>query len=244
MTSNTPREPPLYGFILVVSAAGIALQIVLMRVFSVTQWHHFAYMIISIAMLGFGAGGTLLSLAGHRLRGHETGFLFLTSFLLPICLPACYTLSQQVPFELYQLVSQPRQWVYLFLLYLTLAVPFALISICITLAFLIVPRAVTRLYAASMIGSGLGALGLMGSLYIVSPSRLPFLLAVAAAFGHILLWRRTKRGWVSGAAQLLALAVLAVSGNAARLRISEYKPLSYALQLPDARILEERYSPL
>jgi len=244
MTSTTPQKPPLYGFILVVSAVGIALQILLMRVFSVTQWHHFAYMIISIAMLGFGAGGTLLSLARHRLSGHETGLLFLVSFLVPICLPACYTLSQHVPFELYQLVSQPRQWVYLFLLYLTLAVPFALISICITLAFLIVPGAVARLYAASMIGSGLGALGIIGLLCLASPSRLPFLLAVATALGHILLWRRTKRGWVSGGAQFLALAVLAVSGNAAPLRISEYKPLSYALQLPDARILEERYSPL
>lgn len=244
MTSDNPHGYPLYGFIVIISAVGIAFQIVLMRVFSIAQWHHFAYMTISIAMLGFGAGGTLLSLTRPRLRGHETGLLSYVSFLVPIGIVACYVLSQHIPFELFQLTTQPQQCVHLFLLYLILAVPFALVSACIALAFLIAPGAAARLYAASMIGSGLGALGIMGSLYLVSPSRLPFLLAIAAVFSHILLWGATKRGWASGITQLLILAIAAISGNASPLRISEYKPLSYALQFPDARILEERYSPL
>lgn len=244
MAPNSPHGYPLYGFIVIISAVGIAFQIVLMRVFSIAQWHHFAYMIISIAMLGFGAGGTLLSLIRPRLRGRKTGLLFWGSFLVPIGLVTCYALSQHIPFELFQLTTQPRQCAYLFLLYLILAVPFALVSACIALAFLIAPGAAARLYAASMIGSGLGALGIMGSLYLVPPHRLPFLLAFAAALGHILLWGETKRGWVSGVAQLLVLATVAISGNAVPLRVSEYKPLSYALQFPDARILEERHSPL
>ena len=44
------------------SAAIIAFQLVLMQLLSIVQWHHFAYMVISVAMLGFGAGGTVLSL--------------------------------------------------------------------------------------------------------------------------------------------------------------------------------------
>ena len=45
-----------------VSAAIIAFQLVLMQILSYVQWYHFAYMIISIALLGFGAAGTFLTI--------------------------------------------------------------------------------------------------------------------------------------------------------------------------------------
>ena len=42
------------GFI---SASAIAYEILLMRLLSIVQWHHFAHMIISLALLGYGASG-------------------------------------------------------------------------------------------------------------------------------------------------------------------------------------------
>ena len=44
------------------SASLIAFQLALMQLISAVQWNHFAYMVISIALLGFGASGTLLTL--------------------------------------------------------------------------------------------------------------------------------------------------------------------------------------
>jgi len=41
-----------------VSAAALAYEILLTRLFSIIQWHHFAYMMISVALLGYGAAGT------------------------------------------------------------------------------------------------------------------------------------------------------------------------------------------
>ena len=46
----------------ILSAGIVAYEIQLMHFFTIVQWHHFAYMVISIALLGFGASGTLLSL--------------------------------------------------------------------------------------------------------------------------------------------------------------------------------------
>jgi len=43
------------------SGAIIAYQIILMQILSIVQWHHFAYMIISVALLAFAAAGTLLT---------------------------------------------------------------------------------------------------------------------------------------------------------------------------------------
>ncbi len=39
--------------VFLVSALILAFEIVLMRSFSITQWHHFAAMIISVALLGW-----------------------------------------------------------------------------------------------------------------------------------------------------------------------------------------------
>ena len=36
---------------------------------SIVQWHHFAYMIISLALLGYGASGTFIARARRRLEG-------------------------------------------------------------------------------------------------------------------------------------------------------------------------------
>ena len=44
------------------SASTLAYEILLVRVFAIEQFHHFAYMAISIAMLGFGTSGTWLAL--------------------------------------------------------------------------------------------------------------------------------------------------------------------------------------
>jgi hypothetical protein len=45
------------------------LEIALTRVFAIMMWHHLAYMVISVAMLGFGAAGSLLVVLGKRLGG-------------------------------------------------------------------------------------------------------------------------------------------------------------------------------
>jgi len=47
--------------VFVISAAIIALELALMRCLSIARWHHFSYLVISTALLGFGASGTLLT---------------------------------------------------------------------------------------------------------------------------------------------------------------------------------------
>ncbi|MDH4313108.1 MAG: hypothetical protein OEW57_15910, partial [Gammaproteobacteria bacterium] len=60
--TDVGTRPPLASVALLSSAA-LATEILLSRSFAVVHWHHFAYMIISLALLGFGASGTFLALA-------------------------------------------------------------------------------------------------------------------------------------------------------------------------------------
>ena len=58
----------LHLAIAAVSAGILGYEVLLMRLFAIVQWHHFAYMVISVALLGFGASGTVLALAQDRLK--------------------------------------------------------------------------------------------------------------------------------------------------------------------------------
>ena len=50
------------------SASTLAFEINLTRLFSVSQFYHFAFMAVSIALLGFGASGTFLALLPEQQR--------------------------------------------------------------------------------------------------------------------------------------------------------------------------------
>lgn len=238
------RAFPLHAAILAIGAVGIAYQVVLMRVFTIGQWHHFAYMVIGIAMLGFGLSGTVIALAKERLRGRERLLLEWSTLLLAVSLAGCYVLSQRIPFETLQLVAMQGQWWNLIALYLVLTLPFFFVATCIMCGFMLAPDAVGRLYFYNMFGSGIGALAVILLLRYVHPATLPYVFsAVAACLFGMLVWRRKIIrivAWFAIAASLLPL----FTGWMQPIRVSEYKGLSYALQLPDAEIVAEAVSPL
>ena len=66
VTKNSLSNAPRFSIALL-SASALAYEILLMRLFSIIQWHHFAYMIISLALLGYGASGSFLTLKSNRL---------------------------------------------------------------------------------------------------------------------------------------------------------------------------------
>ncbi len=68
---DTFSSPP-YVAIALVSAAALAYEVLLIRLFSIVQWHHFAHMVISLALLGYGASGAFLSLSASALRRRFT----------------------------------------------------------------------------------------------------------------------------------------------------------------------------
>lgn len=51
----------LFRGVFLVAVATLLCEITLIRVLSFTIWYHFAYVVISTALLGFGASGTLIA---------------------------------------------------------------------------------------------------------------------------------------------------------------------------------------
>ncbi len=230
--------------ILLIGATGIAFEIALVRVFSISQWHHFAYMIISMALLGFAVSGTVLGLLGDRVRGREPRLLTIGAFLLAPILIVCYEVSQVIPFETLQLTTRPGQWVLLVLLYLTLSAPFFLVSWCIATALLLQPDRVGRVYFANMIGSGLGAAAVVGALFLLPADAVPYALSFVALGAFLLIVGGDRRWLAAGTLFAVAAGGLLALRGPVPIRVSEYKGLSYAMRLPDARIAAQKESPL
>ena len=110
------------------SASIIAFQLVLMQTLSVVQWYHFAYMVISVALLGFGAAGTFIVIFKKWLLDRFEVVLPLLMFLSGIAMATVTILSQFsfVRFDSLLLFSDYTNIYKLFLTYLLFFVPFLL----------------------------------------------------------------------------------------------------------------------
>jgi spermidine synthase len=232
----------------VISAATLAYEVLLVRLFAIVQWHHFAFMAISIALLGFGASGTWLALWQHWVGSRFTPIFAASAALFAISAPASFLAAQALPFNAPAIVWDPGQLLYLLTMYLLLVVPFFCGATCVGLAFVCYGDKVGRIYAFNLIGSAAGALGIVAMLFVLSPSDALRLIAALGfvASGLVALDRRLVF-WPAlfAGGTILALAVWAVLPEGwFALRISDYKALPGVLKVLGTKVLSERSGPL
>jgi len=235
-----------YLAIAVLSAATLAYEVLLLRLFAIAQWHHFAYMAISIALLGFGASGTFLFIAQRWRKPRFTFAFAANAALFGITALTSFALAQRLPFDALQVVWEPRQLLYLLVLYPLLALPFFAAANCIGLAFARFGDSIGRVYAFNLVGSGVGALGLVGLLHILYPEsalRLVAGLGLGAAALAMLSSKR-YRLWATGLATAAIVVPVVTPASWTALRLSPYKSLSIALNILGTEVLGETSSPL
>ena len=237
-------KPPLISIALI-SASALAYEILLMRLLSITQWHHFAYMIISVALLGYGVSGTFLGLAQERLKGQFKAAFAINAALCGLTAMGSFLLVQSLPFNALELLWNLKQPLWLLLIYLLLFIPFFCAANCICLAFLEYPQRLHRIYSFDLLGAGTGAIGIIGLLFLLAPMEaLKLVSALGLLSALIALWEfRAGTVWLK-LALLYAMASLLLPGATPQLRLSEFKGLSQALQVMGARQVDRRSSPL
>ena len=239
----------LFLAVALVSAGALAYEVLLTRLFSIVQWHHYAYMVISIALLGYGASGAFLALVGDGLRRHLGAAFAAGAALFAVSAVTSFAVAERLPFNALAVIWEPRQLLFLPILYTLFALPFFGAATCIGLALAAFPERVGRIYRYDLIGAAAGAIGLMLALFVLFPDtalRLVALLGLLAAALGISLREsgaiRKGRAAACSAAAIAACAALPPSWTA--LHLSEYKGLSQALLVPGAKVLAEDSSPL
>ncbi len=231
-----------------VASAAIAYEILLVRMLSIIQWHHFAYMIISLALLGYGTSGTVLALARPWLSARFGAAFVASAALFALAMIGCFALAQRIPFNALEIVWDARQLLYLLLLYLVFFVPFLFAASCTGLAFVRYGSLINRIYLADLLGAGTGALAIVLALSIARPEACLKLLALLAALAGLIASGdralRLPRAPALGALLALVALLILVPASVLQPVVSPYKGLPQMLQVMGARVLEERSNAL
>jgi hypothetical protein len=227
------------------SAAVLVLEVALTRVFAVGQSHHLAFMAVSLALLGFGASGSALAVLPGLAAGGPGRWAVLAGWQA-VSIPAGYLLANLVPFDAFLLPREPRQIAYLAAFLIALTVPFFFGGV-VTGAVLArgaeCGLAGRHVYAGSMLGSGLGALGgLWASSHGGGPAAVT-LATATAALGASALSLAARRGRVALAAVCAAVLAGAVAWSPPGFldpRLSPYKGLSQTRLIPGIEVVSSR----
>jgi hypothetical protein len=191
MTSSSEQPDRRdYGSIFLVSCAVMLYQITLTRVLSVVVWYHFAFLTISLVMLGLGAPGIWFALSRKPL-GYLRALLLASGIAVPV------SVMLVVKFGTAVLINNALG-IALFVLPATLSLGGV---ICLLLMKASGP-AITRMYGVDLLGAGLGAVVVIPLMHVI-PTPL-----LAAAVGFLPLVALAQYPGVMRRVSLLCMALL------------------------------------
>ncbi len=220
-----------YGIFLI-SLATLALEISLIRFFSVSQWYHFAFMVVSIALFGIAASGTFLTI--KRLKNP----LFLSSVLFSISVLISFLITNKLIFDPFEAIMNFKYIFVLLVYYLFLGLPFFFFGIIIAYSLSKFQNKAGKIYFYNMSGSAAGTIAslLFISIFNVKTVFVISLLGLLSSLFFINNKIRKKFIFILIALNLLLFFI------PVDLNISKYKELSQALNVPNSKLIGTKYN--
>ncbi len=233
-----------YLGLFLLSAATLAFEINLTRLFSVAQFYHFAFMIVSLALLGLGASGSALALFPHWGRRQPERTLSRLALGFALGSVGSYALTNVLPFDSFSIAWDRRQVGVLALHYLALATPFFCSGAAVGLLLAARPETASRTYFVNLTGSALGCLIVLAASAPLGGEGIVTLCSLLAALAALLFrfWIFDFGFWIAAAVLLACTGGLIQRPAFLTLRLSPYKDLSYALNAPGAEVVSQRWN--
>ncbi len=187
------------------SFAALLLELALTRLFSVVLFYHFAFLAISIALLGLGAGGVFAHLRKDRLARFETRALVsrlcsINALIVPVVL----VIVLRIPVSL---DISKANFLRLTAIYLASAVPFFITGLEFSIVFARQARRVPLLYAADLAGGALACLAIVPLLNGLGGPNTVFFTGVCMAIAGTI-WAVDHKARRSAAGRALFILVL------------------------------------
>jgi predicted membrane-bound spermidine synthase len=223
------------------SLSTILFELALTRVFSIVLWYDYAFMAISVAFFGLGIGSLLVHMQKDRgvRKGRLWGFLSVPEMTPPaltrkiIQHSVAYALS--VPAFIFVVTQIPPDPSFIYLFYVASSVPFFFAGSIMALIFFAMPRQISKLYFADLVGAasaallldplmlGLGAESvlLFTALLVAGSAIIGALLVARNGKGISVLARRSKIAASAVFAGVVAMLVLGSPVMAASTRSPE-----------------------
>lgn len=203
---NDVPEKALLAGVALSSFSALLLELTLTRLFSVILFYHFAFLAISIALLGLGAGGVFahirkFSLSRFELRKLAAALCAVNAIAIPLALEI--VLHIPVPVQLTR-----QNFLRLTAIYIYSAIPFFLTGFEMSVIFGRRPAHISRLYSADLAGGAMACLGIVPLLnWIGGPNAVLFSAASAAVAAIVLSPGARFRRWAAGLGATLVLVI-------------------------------------
>jgi len=231
-----------------ISAAGIAFELYVMRIFSVGSWSNFGSLVISTALLGIGLAGIILTFVEERIRKRPDMYLSILSIALPVFMTISVILAQRVPFNPIFLASDTRQLWFIGAYYIIYGLPFFIIAAYVGITFIALRDKIQGVYFWNMIGSGVGGLFIVLFMFFLPPQYLLLPILALAILAAMLTCCRFDKKWLFPLPYAVFLALSTIFslvftffwGN---IRISDYKDISYVRRYADSSLVHHSFGP-
>lgn len=213
--------------IFLISAATLLFEISLTRVFSVLFFHHFAFLMVSTALFGFGFSGIFLFLRKGEVS-EISNRLSLWAILFGVSVLLTYKIILILPYGFKEIPEQPAQVFRLVMNYAVLAVPFFFSGAVIGLILSSFPDRSGLYYCFDLAGAALGCLSVLWLVPTLGASGAIVFSSLLGALAALTFWPQKKSlRWI---AITLSAVVVGLSTNAEQI-----------FSLPLARIFQEKH---
>ena len=230
--------------IFLISAATLCLEMSLTRYFSISQHYHFAFLVVSIAFMGYGVSGSFLTLFKKLHSLERDKLLSFSSTLFSLTIILSFFLCNVIPFDFIKLSWDKNQIVFIFLYYLLLSIPFFFAGLTISFAISSTPRAVNKIYFSDLIGAGTGSLAVLVIFLPKGDRGVILMISFLALLSSLLFSLKRPLFFKLILTFLMAAEIILFLWAPSWLsfRISPFKALPVALKYPQAQHIATRWN--
>ena len=192
-----------------VSFASLLLELGLTRLFSVVLFYHFAFLAISVALLGLGAGGVFAHVRKpwvNRWTSSELGQEICAANAVLTVIVLEIVLHLPIAMDL-----TGKNFIKLTVLYIVSAVPFFFTGLLFSVVFARESGRIGKIYASDLMGGALACMAVVPLLNIIGGPNAILFSALAMAAASSIWAESTRRRWVSVA--LTAAFVVLIAAN-------------------------------
>ena len=159
MNMSNKRYHPVFIGVFLVAVAVLSLEVILTRIFSFSIWYHFAYLTISMALLGFGSSGAILAAYPQILAKGRNRVLVVVSLVSSCSIIAALLVFSRYPLQPGTMFEAPIQFSYSLLgYYVGITLPFFFAGMAIAISLETFAEQVSYLYFWDLFGAAIGSL--------------------------------------------------------------------------------------
>jgi len=236
----------VYSMVFITSSFIIASEVLLSRIFALLEGQNYTSLIISLALMGFGISGTILTLIKKRIEKSIPKFFDFSIALYIFSLPLSFFLYAVIPLNTLEILWDAKQAVFFFLHFLVLLIPFTTGSLLLAISFLLEIK-ISNIYFSNLAGSAAGGIIALVLMNFFHPYNafVIFLILYLISFGINLLITSSKKTFLIYIPSLiLIILIFCISISGLRLlEYSQYKGISSALRLPNSKIILSKITP-